>query len=138
MNAERKKNGIYSNRKLLKKTKEVSKTEQGYIISRTVRNGRTEFVECVFRDYTESRKAARKLIEKLNKEIFFYNLKSQEENNICLMKEISPDVWTCQEETISIEVIMVKEIMKKRKIKTQEVAETNLEFIKDEVLIHYK
>lgn len=91
--------------------------EQGYIISTTYLSGKVEFLDMVFKDYSESRKVAKKMANKRNKKIIYQNGYNSLGNQIPLMNEISPDLWVCSEEIIKIEVIKVKEFITKIAIK---------------------
>lgn len=109
--------------------------EQVYIIGKTDETGKTEFLDHVFKDYSGSRKVARKLVDKRNKEIIYKNLSGSVDDNFSLLREISPDIWVCTTETISIEVMKVKELMTKRKIKPRIVKETIDKFIETEIVM---
>lgn len=91
--------------------------EQGYIISTTNLSGKVDFLDMVFKDYSESRKIAKKMANRRNKKIIYQTGDSSCGNQILLMSEISPDLWVCSEEIIKIEVIKVKEIITKKTIK---------------------
>jgi hypothetical protein len=109
--------------------------EQVYIIGKTNESGKTEFLDYVFKDYSESRKVARRLVDKRNKEIIFQNLRGSVDNSFSLLREISPDVWVCITETITIEVMRVKELMKRKKIKPHIVKEKKEEYITQEIMM---
>jgi hypothetical protein len=109
--------------------------EQVYIIGKTDERGKTEFLDYVFKDYSESRKVARKLIEKHNKNIYYQNLKSSIDEYLSLLREISPDVWVSNTLTVSIEVMKVKELMSKKRIKSKLIKETKGEFLAQEILM---
>jgi hypothetical protein len=110
-----------------------NKMEQGYIISKKNNDGNIEFLELVFKDYSESRKAARKLVEKSNNEIIYQNLKGATNDYAELLQEISPDYWANNKEVIYIEIMKVKELINKRKINIQTLQEIKKSYLYDEV-----
>jgi len=107
-----------------KKTK--NHMEQGYIISKKDKEGKIEFLELVYKDYTESRKAARKLVDKRNTEIIYYNSKAGSKDFIGQLQEVSPDFWINKNEIICIEVMKVKEYINKLKMNPKIVQETEM------------
>jgi hypothetical protein len=92
--------------------------EQGYIISKTNLSGKAEYLDMVFKDYSESRKIAKKIVNRRNKKIIYQNSSNSISDKLSLMREFSPDFWVCTEEIVKIEVIKVKEFINKSSINT--------------------
>lgn len=100
----------YNNKQMNKIEKKYG-NQQAYLIKKDDNsNGkRTEFLNYVFLDYSESRKMARQIINKINirKSAIFFNV----DPPVDLLKEVSPDVWTNGNITFSIEVFMCKDVV---------------------------
>jgi hypothetical protein len=95
----------------------------------------TRFVEYIFMDYSESRRMAWKIVRKLNmkKSVneFSINYNGSRE-----LKEITPDLWTDGNTSISIEVFQYKDIAyKNKKSKTNDRIQNLKELISNEIYI---
>ena len=84
--------------------------EQFYVIKIEARKDRIEMLDFAFKNYAESRKTALDTIRKKNN-LNLTRLSIQKNlNEQIIFREISPDCWENKEETISIQVIRIKDL----------------------------
>jgi hypothetical protein len=124
--------------KYFKNQKRVNKPEnieQFYVIKIEGTNGSIEHLDFAFKNYSEARKTALYTIRKKNN----LNLTRQyllPDTDACvLFHEVSPDFWKNKNETISIQVIKIKDLSLKNtllpKVKTADIKA--LEYIEEEI-----
>jgi len=124
--------------KYFKNKKRVNKPEnieQFYVIKIEGTHGRIELLDFAFKNYSESRRAALETIRKKNN----LNLTRQSvlhiANEKVLFHEVSPDCWKNKNETLSIQVIRIKDLSLKNtllpKLKTSDIKA--FEYIEEEI-----
>jgi len=98
--------------------------QQVYIlkINATEDDSTCKYLEYVFLDYSASRKRAIEIVRRKNNRINYFSLEEYQS----LLIETSPDCWTSENESISIEVLKVRDFSKEKKMPSCEYNVVNI------------
>ena len=122
----------YKNKKKVNKPENI---EQFYVIKIEGTHGRIELLDFAFKNYSESRRAAMETIRKKNNLNLTRNAVQQNVTDRVLFHEVSPDCWKNKSETLSIQVIRIKDLSLKNtflpKLKTSDIKA--FEYIEEEI-----
>jgi hypothetical protein len=99
-------------------------------------NSDTGYLEYVFKDYSEARKLAQKLVKAYNKKNGrknFYNPDNPVSNE---MIEIFPDKWTSRHEIIEVAVFQLRNIKKQKNSNAGKYRNTEINIFQEIMLSH--
>jgi hypothetical protein len=87
---------------------EIEEINHTYVVKKEVFNNNSiEYTEKNYSEYSESRKAAKRMVSSINKKIYCHN-GSETESNIQFLEEVQPDLWANSFEKVSILSIEIK------------------------------
>lgn len=120
-----------------KKKPRINNIEQFYVIKIESSIKNIEYLDYAFKNYSEARRCAQNIIRKRNNLNVVRREVWKENDGPVLFKEITPDYWVNNHETLIIKVITIKDFNIKRSAMAEKMMKKSIvaDYIEEEILM---